>query len=667
MEEKTDLNCHEATHLFWLSFDTKEKHFFLKKHHDSIIKAAVDTMNTIGVKGAVCMVCIVKNLELDVALLKNELRVRQIVNRAIGKTWSKPSKQKKHNTSNSHEVQHFCTSKHAVAKELHMWRLGLMPIGGVWCSAPNLWSSERLKVWLSEQTGGIKGVKVVKKKIVNVKRPLSNPFEIPAKKAKATHSSREKDPIERLRDILPRLEQLVITNESSTDHVKRELQNFLHRFEGYATFDSFEVFSHPADPVLFNVHEKKVYCKQCHFYVLSHTVSRKKDKFYVNHGQPCSFPLTGRGHHKYGKGTGRKELLESHWGDNQIIKNSKWRWACGIFFDNTEYTPISFLNHHSFTTKHLESSTHTRSMVWWFESKDRISRGVKILGDHFWVMVNNVCTATASNHYDPTLYLLHAFGTDIGDTQVVSNVANSYVEQIRLYLDALFSISILTGKHPKTNWYHYAAYSADKGTVGEANQLMLGAGFRDVTEYRWIMLSARDAYETIVTQPKVTFKQAYNAVKRICNRFNISVKQFWSVFKNFSGDGPFTNKGKPWIYGILFFIAVREKRNWLRTDTLEEMRKRERFSYDGCTYADALKLLKLPSEITHFRTLDWCHGVSGVLKNIQLAKVIIFKKCENISVFFNDMEAIMNGFDDQVNTGKRYSHAKKAFVTFKQN
>ena len=152
-----------------------------------------NTMDTIGVKGAVCMVCIVKNLELDVALLKNELRVRQIVNRAIGKTWSKPSKQKKHNTSNSHEVQHFCTSKHAVAKELHMWRLGLMPIGGVWCSAPNLWSSERLKVWLSEQTGGIKGVKVVKKKIVNVKRPLSNPFEIPAKKAKATHSSREKD------------------------------------------------------------------------------------------------------------------------------------------------------------------------------------------------------------------------------------------------------------------------------------------------------------------------------------------------------------------------------------------------------------------------------------------------------------------------------------------
>ena len=64
---------------------------------------------------------------------------------------------------------------------------------------------------------------------------------------------------------------------------------------------------------------------------------------------------------------------------------------------------------------------------------------------------------------------------------------------------------------------------------------MLGAGFRDVTEYRWIMLSARDAYETIVTHPKVTFKQAYSAVKRICNRFNIAVKQFWSVFKNFSG------------------------------------------------------------------------------------------------------------------------------------
>ena len=165
----------------------------------------------------------------------------------------------------------------------------------------------------------------------------------------------------------------------------------------------------------------------------------------MNHGQPCSFPLTGRGYHKYGKGTGRKELLESEWGVHEIAKNSKWRWACGIFFDNTTFTPRSFLKHHSFATMHLESLTHTRSMAWWFESKNRISRGVKILGDHLWVMVNNVCTTTASNHYDPTLYLIHAFGADIGDTQVVSNVANSYIKQIRLYLDALFAISILHG------------------------------------------------------------------------------------------------------------------------------------------------------------------------------------------------------------------------------
>ena len=140
--------------------------------------------------------------------------------------------------------------------------------------------------------------------------------------------------------------------------------------------------------------------------------------------------------------------------------------------------------------------------------------------------MNNICSTTASRHYDPTLYLLHSFGADIGDTQVVSNVANMYVNQIHSSLDAVFSIVILHGKHQKTNWPHYVSSSADKGTVGEANELMLGAGFRDAHEYRWIMLQYNDAYETIITNPKITFKQGYLVVQTICKRFNLTAKQF---------------------------------------------------------------------------------------------------------------------------------------------
>ena len=106
------------------------------------------------------------------------------------------------------------------------------------------------------------------------------------------------------------------------------------------------------------------------------------------------------------------------------------------------------------------------------------------MGEHFWVVINNVCSCSASYHYDPTLYLLHAFGVDIGDIQVVHNIANSYLEHIHSYLDMVFSLFILHGNHEKTNWSHYIAWSADKGTVGEANQLMIGAGFRDASRYR---------------------------------------------------------------------------------------------------------------------------------------------------------------------------------------
>ena len=99
-------------------------------------------------------------------------------------------------------------------------------------------------------------------------------------------------------------------------------------------------------------------------------------------------------------------------------------------------------------------------------------------------MLHTVCSYSALPHYDPTLYLLHAFGSDIGDTQVVSNIANNYLKHIHLYMDMVFSMTVLHGKDPKTRWCYCVAYSADKGTVGQTNQLMVGAGFRDNRQYR---------------------------------------------------------------------------------------------------------------------------------------------------------------------------------------
>ena len=103
------------------------------------------------------------------------------------------------------------------------------------------------------------------------------------------------------------------------------------------------------------------------------------------------------------------------------------------------------------------------------------------------------------------------------------------------------------------------SYSADKGTVGEANQLMLGAGFRDAHQYRWVMIACKDAYHNVISGPRITFTQGYLAIKNLCYRLNITANQFWLLFKKFTGDGPFTNRGKPWMIGILFYIATHGK------------------------------------------------------------------------------------------------------------
>ena len=55
------------------------------------------------------------------------------------------------------------------------------------------------------------------------------------------------------------------------------------------------------------------------------------------------------------------------------------------------------------------------------------------------------------------------------------------------------------------------------------------------------------------------------------------------------------------------------------------------------------------------------------LKNIQNAHGIRFAVCVNITVFFSDMESVLGSFNDQTNTGKRFSCAKRSFFAFKTN
>ena len=143
------------------------------------------------------------------------------------------------------------------------------------------------------------------------------------------------------------------------------------------------------------------------------------------------------------------------------------------------------------------------------------------------------------------------------------------------------------------------------------------------------------------------------------------MKKFWPIFKNFTGDGPFTYKGKPWIYGILFYVAIHENKHWLNAYFLQEFRKDQNF-FSSCSYINALKLMPITdSGILHYRTLDWCHRISVVLINIQNASGIRFAVCANLTIFFSDMHIILGSLNDQTNSEKRFSCAKRSFSAFK--
>ena len=178
----------------------------------------------------------------------------------------------------------------------------------------------------------------------------------------------------------------------------------------YSGPSGFDVFRHPDDPILYNSRENRFYSKQYQHYAISNLISEKGGKFYVNHKQPCCFLLTGKEYYKYDQGTGRKEFFLAPHSGNIKLHTSEWHWACGVELSEKTYTSYSFLRKEHFFL-HLDSVTHLKAAIWWDECADRISHGVKILSEHFWVITNNECSSAASRQYEPTLYLFHIFGT----------------------------------------------------------------------------------------------------------------------------------------------------------------------------------------------------------------------------------------------------------------
>ena len=334
-------STNKNTHILWLSFSAREKTEFLREHQKAKMESAVDAMATIPDKGGVCMVCIVNALERDPIAFENEQKMTQIINMSVGKTWNKLSKQKRHNTTNNHELPYFCTTKGAVAKALRLWRLGLSSIGGNYCTYSDVCDTTVLKKWISRNMK-MREINPVgdrdEEEKKSVKRPLLSLFEKDCKKPRYDKPL-TMDPISRLQAILPQLEKMVKANETPQDRAERTLGETSQRMSNYPHSKGFNVFRHPDDPVLYNAHEKRVYCKQCHHYVISHSISKKGNKFYVNDSQPCSFPLTGRGYDKYGQGMGRTEFFSAHRNENVKLQTSQWHWACGIEYTNNTYTP----------------------------------------------------------------------------------------------------------------------------------------------------------------------------------------------------------------------------------------------------------------------------------------------------------------------------------------
>ena len=109
------------------------------------ILVAIDLMDKIPTGGSVCLICVAKALNSDICAMQDSDKITEVLNRSLGKTFGKPSKQKTHNSRAKHERPHFCSSKSKLHRALQLWRLGLTPIGGIYCKGSTTLSSSKLK------------------------------------------------------------------------------------------------------------------------------------------------------------------------------------------------------------------------------------------------------------------------------------------------------------------------------------------------------------------------------------------------------------------------------------------------------------------------------------------------------------------------------------------
>ena len=111
-----------------------------------------------------------------------------------------------------------------------------------------------------------------------LKRPmeaLDNPSSKATKVRKVLDNQpHSNDPLSRLTALLPAFERLVRSNETPIERMERETKAALQRMHDNS--DSFTSFTHPDDTNFHDPTENRVYCKQCHFYLIFHTLSKKE-------------------------------------------------------------------------------------------------------------------------------------------------------------------------------------------------------------------------------------------------------------------------------------------------------------------------------------------------------------------------------------------------------
>lgn len=137
----------EEIRTFFASLPQSNRKAFFKEHPCKVIEDAVEQTEYLDtVPGAgVCLICIVQSLEKDASPMKDANRLSVVINKFVGKTWQKPSKQKRHNEKSKHSISHFCTTKSKLCMYLSLWSLGVLQIGSLSCTAPGAWSLQRLQ------------------------------------------------------------------------------------------------------------------------------------------------------------------------------------------------------------------------------------------------------------------------------------------------------------------------------------------------------------------------------------------------------------------------------------------------------------------------------------------------------------------------------------------